>query len=58
MNWQVVVQALWGRVGRDHGQDLLEYGLLMALITVVAIAGVQTIGNTINALFWEVIAGQ
>ena len=58
MNWQVVVQALWGRVGRDHGQDLLEYGLLMALIAVVAIAGVQTIGNTINAVFWEVIAGR
>ena len=58
MNWQVVVQALWGRVGRDHGQDLIEYGLLMALIAVVAIAGVQTIGNTINAVFWEVIAGQ
>jgi Flp pilus assembly pilin Flp len=40
----------------EDGQDLLEYGLLMALIAVMAIAGVKTVGTTINSLFWEVIA--
>jgi len=46
---------------RDDGQDLIEYGLLVALIAIVAIAVVTAVGTTINTLFWEtftsVIAG-
>ena len=41
---------------RNDGQDLLEYGLLMALIAIAAIAGVKTIGDTIDTVFWQVIA--
>jgi Flp pilus assembly pilin Flp len=37
----------------DEGQDLIEYGLLVALIAVVAIGLVTTVGVTINTLFWE-----
>ena len=40
----------------EDGQDLLEYGLLMALIAVIAIGAVSTVGNTINTVFWQVIA--
>jgi Flp pilus assembly pilin Flp len=40
----------------DEGQDLLEYGLLAVLIAVVAITGVQTLGETIRLVFWEAIA--
>jgi Flp pilus assembly pilin Flp len=40
---------------RDEGQDLLEYGLLMALIAVVAIVGVTSVGNTIQTVFWSSI---
>ena len=58
MEWQLVVQALRSRIQRDHGQDLMEYGLLMALIAVVAIVGVKTLGTTINTLLWEFIANQ
>jgi len=56
MSWQTAVQAVRGRIGPEDGQDLLEYGLLMALIAVAAIAGVTQVGNTINTVFWEVIA--
>jgi len=38
---------------RDEGQDLLEYGLLAALIAVVAVAGVTVLGNTIFLTFWQ-----
>jgi Flp pilus assembly pilin Flp len=38
---------------RDEGQDLLEYGLLAALIAVVAIAGITAVGNTIFTVFWS-----
>jgi Flp pilus assembly pilin Flp len=40
----------------DEGQDLLEYGLLIALIALFAIGAVTTVGNTINTVFWEAIA--
>ena len=40
----------------ESGQDLLEYALLVALIVLVAIGAVATVGNTINTVFWQVIA--
>ena len=40
----------------EHGQDLLEYGLLAALIALVALAAVATVGNTIQTVFWNAIA--
>jgi Flp pilus assembly pilin Flp len=42
-------------VRRDDGQDLLEYGLLGALIVLVAMAGLTTVGNTIYTVFWSSI---
>jgi Flp pilus assembly pilin Flp len=41
--------------GDDRGQDLLEYGLLMALIAIVALAAVGTVGQTIYNVFWKAI---
>jgi Flp pilus assembly pilin Flp len=41
---------------REEGQDLMEYGLLMALIAIVALGAVQSVGNTINSVFWSAIA--
>ena len=46
-----------GRFGRsEEGQDLLEYGLLAALIALVAAGAVTTVGNTIQTVFWTTIA--
>lgn len=56
MIWRVAWQTLRNHSARDEGQDLLEYALLVALIAVVAFAGVQTVGDTINTVFWEAIA--
>lgn len=39
----------------DDGQDLLEYGLLAALIAVVAVVGITTLGSTIYSVFWQSI---
>jgi Flp pilus assembly pilin Flp len=50
------VLAVIARITRvDHGQDLLEYGLLMALIAIVAIVGVSSLGNQINTVLWQTI---
>lgn len=40
----------------EEGQDLLEYGLLAALIAVIALGAITTVGTTIRALFWDQIA--
>jgi Flp pilus assembly pilin Flp len=40
----------------EEGQDLLEYGLLAALIALVALGAVVTVGQTINTVFWSAIA--
>jgi Flp pilus assembly pilin Flp len=40
----------------EDGQDLLEYGLLTALIAVAALGAVATLGQTVNNVFWNVIA--
>jgi Flp pilus assembly pilin Flp len=39
----------------EDGQDLLEYGLLAALIAVVAIGAVSVVGQTIYTVFWKTI---
>ena len=41
---------------RDEGQDLMEYGLLAALIAIVAVASLTVLGNTIFITFWQDIA--
>jgi Flp pilus assembly pilin Flp len=38
---------------RDEGQDLIEYALLVGLIGLVALAGVSTLGSTIQTVFWS-----
>lgn len=45
---------LWA--ASEDGQDLLEYAMLVALISLVALGAVTTVGNTINTVFWETIS--
>jgi pilus assembly protein Flp/PilA len=38
----------------EEGATMVEYGLLVALIAVVAIVGVKTLGQNIQTLFTNV----
>lgn len=40
----------------EDGQDLLEYGLLAALIAIIALGAVAIVGNTLQTVFWSAIA--
>ena len=51
-----LISALVRFARRDDGQDLLEYGLLVVLIAIVALAAVSSVGTTINSVFWQPIA--
>ena len=52
---QRVMTAVARLAGNDEGQDLVEYGILAALIAVVVMAGVATLGQTINTVLWQTI---
>jgi len=46
--------VVFRRLARNtEGQDLLEYGLLAALIAIVALAGVTSVGERIYTVFWS-----
>ena len=38
----------------EHGQDLIEYALVCALIALAATAGMSTVANAINVAFTNV----
>ena len=43
-----LLKRLWKE---EEGQDLVEYGLLIVLVALGAIAGMQKLANAINATF-------
>ena len=43
-------------VREDNGQDLIEYGLLVGIITIAAIAGIQLIGPKVAGYFTDLDA--
>jgi pilus assembly protein Flp/PilA len=53
------MQRAWTFVRRfvraDRGQDLIEYGMLAALIAVVAVTAVTTLGTQIRDVLWHTI---
>ena len=50
-----VLTAISKLAQRTDGQDLIEYGLLAALIAIVAMVGVTTLGGTVFNVFWKAI---
>jgi pilus assembly protein Flp/PilA len=41
---------------RDDGQDLIEYGLLIGIITLASVLAVVSIGGKVNSYFSNVDA--
>jgi len=35
----------------EEGQDLVEYGLVLTLVALTAVAAMKTLGNTISNIF-------
>ena len=38
----------------ETGQDLVEYGLIIALIAIVAVAALTTLGSTISSVLGNI----
>lgn len=43
---QVTLPALRARMGDEHGATMVEYGLVLALVAVVAMVGFNVLGNS------------
>jgi Flp pilus assembly pilin Flp len=41
---------------RDEGQDLIEYGLLAALIALAAMSALTLVGDVVGNVLWAAIA--
>ncbi len=54
MQWTVAIVRRLLRA--DHGQDLIEYGLLAALIAIVAVTAITTLGLQARDVLWKTIA--
>jgi Flp pilus assembly pilin Flp len=59
--WRFIAHAdaqdlLWRFVWDTEGQDVVEYGLLIATIAIVVLIGVGIFGSNINAWFQNLAA--
>ena len=43
--------TILGRLWKEEGQDLTEYGLLLVLVALAAVAGMNTLATAINNAF-------
>ena len=50
----MILHQLFAMLQREEGQDLAEYGLVIALIAVVAIAGLTLLGPKINDILGSI----
>jgi pilus assembly protein Flp/PilA len=51
-----LIDRLISFVRKDEAQDLIEYALLVGLISLVAVAALQLTGNSVNNIFTAIQA--
>ncbi len=51
-----ILDSLSARLEREEGQDMIEYALLAALISIVAIAVILLVGPYLKNLFQDVVS--
>ena len=56
VNWGHGARVMLASFVGTNGQDLLEYGLLAALISIFVAGAVMLLGEQINAVMWQTIA--
>ena len=49
-----MIQLVKASLGREDGQALVEYTLIVTLIALVVIGGLTLVGNQIGPLFSEI----
>jgi pilus assembly protein Flp/PilA len=49
-----LISLLMNFLREEEGQDLIEYALLVALISLVCVAALTTAGSQVNAIFTSI----
>jgi pilus assembly protein Flp/PilA len=50
----MVLRTWLGLAEDEEGQGLVEYGLIVVLISIVCIVALTTVGNTLNNVFNQI----
>jgi len=50
----MLLTYLRARLGREEGQTLVEYGLIIALVSLAATVGMGLLGGSIDGLFTDI----
>ena len=46
------MKRMWARfIRQDEGQDLIEYGLLAAFISIIAIVAITSVGSSLQTTY-------
>lgn len=53
----VLFQSAASRLHREEGATMVEYGIMVALIAVVAFAAVQLLGTEVQGTFEDISGG-
>jgi Flp pilus assembly pilin Flp len=48
---QMLLTYIRARLGRDEGQALVEYALIISLIALIAIGGLTLAGDKVGSMF-------
>jgi Flp pilus assembly pilin Flp len=56
MKWRLMAFRVARLPRREDGQDLLEYAMLAALISIAALTTVSALASVIKTKFWDVVA--
>ena len=51
----LLLKRLKQTIGTEDGQDLLEYGLLAALIALASVGAAGMLGTHLYTFFWDTI---
>jgi Flp pilus assembly pilin Flp len=54
---QMLLTYIRARLGRDEGQALVEYALIISLIALIAIGGLTLAGKQIGSMFSKIPGG-
>ncbi|HXM06214.1 MAG TPA: Flp family type IVb pilin [Candidatus Acidoferrum sp.] len=49
-----MINSFKSMIRDEEGATMVEYGLLVAFIALVAVAGVKLLGNSLNSMFGAV----
>lgn len=52
----IVVQGLRRRMADQAGQSMVEYAIVVALVAIIAMAGVQAFGQGVQQVFQQLLS--